>query len=85
MPSRSSQRLERRIVALRFTRRWGPHRIGYHLNVPRSTVGRVLDRYRMPLLHHLDQATGLPIRKPRPVRYEKQRPGELIHVARPRC
>jgi transposase-like protein len=79
-PTRSSRRLERRIVALRFTRRWGPHRIGYHLHVPRSTVGRVLARYRMPLLHHLDQSTGLPVRKPQPVRYEKQTPGELIHV-----
>ncbi|KIC55924.1 transposase [Microbacterium hominis] len=79
-PAQLSQRRERRIVALRFTRRWGPHRIGYHLGIPRSTVGRVLARYRMPLLHHLDQATGLPVRKPKPVRYEKQIPGELVHV-----
>jgi len=79
-PSRSPQQLERRIVALRFTRRWGPHRIGFHLGVPRSTVGRVLARYRMPLLAHLDQATGLPVRRTRPLRYEKSRPGELIHV-----
>lgn len=79
-PSRSPRQLERRIVALRFTHRWGPHRIGYHLGVPRSTVGRVLARYRMPLLAHLDQATGLPVRRPRPVRYEKARPGELVHV-----
>ena len=67
-------------MSLRFTRRWGPHRISYHLGIPRSTVGRVLARYRMPLLHHLDQATGLPVRKPKPVRYEKQIPGELVHV-----
>jgi transposase InsO family protein len=40
----------------------------------------VLDRYRMPLLTHLDQATGLPVRKNKPVRYEKSRPGELVHV-----
>jgi transposase InsO family protein len=73
-------RLERRIIALRFTRRWGPHRIGYHLGVPRSTVGRVLERYRMPLLQHLDQATGLPVRRPRLIRYEKATPGELVHV-----
>lgn len=79
-PSRCSRRLERRIVALRFTRRWGPHRIAYHLHVPRSTVGRVLARYRMPLLVHLDQATGLPVRRPAPVRYEATRPGELVHV-----
>jgi transposase InsO family protein len=79
-PQRSSQQLERRIIALRFVKRWGPHRIGYHLGVPRSTVGRVLGRYSMPLLHHLDQATGLPVRRSRPIRYEKSRPGELVHV-----
>ncbi|WP_191412384.1 IS481 family transposase [Salinibacterium sp. ZJ70] len=79
-PSRCPKRLERRIIALRFSRRWGPHRISYHLGVPRSTVGRVLERYRMPLLQHLDQSTGLPVRKPRSIRYEKARPGELVHV-----
>jgi transposase-like protein len=79
-PSRCPRRLERRIVKLRYVRRWGPHRISYHLGVPRSTVGRVLDRYRMPLLAHLDQATGLPVRKPKPVRYERSAPGELVHV-----
>jgi transposase InsO family protein len=67
-------------VALRFTRRWGPHRIAYHLHVPRSTVGRVLARYRMPLLVHVDQATGLPVRKPKPLRYEASAPGQLVHV-----
>lgn len=79
-PTRCSRRLERRIIGLRFTRRWGPHRIGYHLGVPRSTVGRVLQRYRMPLLVHLDQATGLPVRRPTPTRYEATAPGELVHV-----
>jgi len=28
-PTRTARRLEHRIVSLRFTRRWGPHRIGY--------------------------------------------------------
>ncbi|MGO3555906.1 MAG: IS481 family transposase [Microbacterium gubbeenense] len=79
-PSRTARRTERRIIALRFTRQWGRHRIGYHLGIPRSTVGRVLHRYRMPLLSHLDRSNGLPIRKSRPVRYEKTRPGELVHV-----
>jgi len=79
-PTRVPPRLERRIVKLRFVRRWGPHRISYHLGVPRSTVGRILHRYRMPLLAHLDQATGLPVRKPKPVRYEAAAPGDLVHV-----
>jgi transposase InsO family protein len=79
-PTRSPRRLERRIIKLRYSRRWGPHRIGYHLGVPRSTVGRVLARYRMPLLAHLDQATGLPVRRPQPIRYEAAAPGDLVHV-----
>lgn len=79
-PSRLSRRLEHRIIALRFTRRWGPHRIGYHLGINRSTVERVLARYRMPKLVYLDQATGLPVRRPKPVRYEKAAPGQLVHV-----
>ena len=79
-PTRTSTRLERRIVKLRYCRRWGPHRISYHLGVPRSTVGRVLSRYQMPLLAHTDQVTGLPVRKQKPLRYEAAAPGELVHV-----
>ena len=79
-PARISTRLEHRIVKLRYERRWGPHRIGYHLGIPRSTVGRVLERYRMPLLANIDQATGLPVRRPRPTRYEAAAPGDLVHV-----
>jgi len=80
MPTKTVTRLERRVVKLRYSRRWGPHRISYHLGIPRSTVGRILDRYRMPLLAHLDQATGLPVRKVKPIRYEAKAPGDLVHV-----
>lgn len=80
MPQRADTHTERRIISLRANRRWGPHRIGYHLGIPRSTVGRVLNRYRMPLLAHLDQATGLPVRAAKPIRYEKSAPGELVHI-----
>lgn len=79
-PSQTSTRTERRIIALRFTRQWGPHRIGYHLRLPQSTVSKVLGRYRMPLLGHIDRNTGLAVRKPRAVRYEHKDPGDLIHV-----
>jgi transposase InsO family protein len=79
-PNRTPLRVEHRIVKLRYERRWGPHRISYHLGIPRSTIGRVLARYRMPLLAHLDQATGLPVRAPKPVRYEAAAPGDLVHV-----
>lgn len=79
-PTRLPSRLERRIIGLRFTRRWGPHRIAFHLGVARSTVGRVLARFAVPLLAHLDQHTGLPVRRPGVVRYEKTEPGQLVHV-----
>jgi len=45
--------------------------MSYHLGILRSTVERVLTRYRMPKLAHLDQTTGLPVCKPISVRYEK--------------
>ena len=48
-PIQTDRRTERRIIALRVTRRWGPHRIGYHLRLPQSTVSKVLTRYRVPL------------------------------------
>jgi transposase InsO family protein len=79
-PTRLDRHTERRIIALRFTRRWGPHRIAYRLGLHPSQVWRVLHRYRMPLLAQLDQATGLPARRARAVRYEKTVPGELVHV-----
>jgi transposase InsO family protein len=79
-PRRTPARRERRILALRFTRRWGPHRIAAHLGMARSTVWKVLTRYRMPPLSSLDQATGLPARRPAPRRYEHQTPGDLVHV-----
>jgi transposase InsO family protein len=79
-PNRTPTRTERRIINLRFLRRWGPHRIGYHLHMPHSTVSAVLRRYKMPLLRHLDQNTGLAVRRPQPHRYEHPAPGDLIHI-----
>lgn len=79
-PNRTPTRTERRIINLRFLRRWGPHRIGYHLHMPHSTVSAVLRRYKMPLLRHLDQNTGLAVRRPQPRRYEHPAPGDLIHI-----
>ena len=79
-PNRTDRRTERRIIALRVTRRWGPHRIGYHLRLPQSTVSKVLTRYRVPLLGHIDLNTGVRVRKTKPVCYDHQNPGDLIHV-----
>ena len=46
----------------------------------RSTVWKVLSRYRMPRLGSLDRATGLPARRPAAQRYEHDTPGSLVHV-----
>lgn len=63
------------ILELRRRLRQGPHRIGYSLGRPRSTVYGVLRRHGLARLDHLDRPTGRRIR-----RYERERPGELIHV-----
>lgn len=74
-PRRMPVRRERRIIALRVNRRWGPARIGYRLGLHPSTVHRVLSRYGLARLAWLDRATGRVLR-----RYEHAKPGDLIHV-----
>ena len=74
-PRRTLRRTGHRIVGLRVSRRLGPARIAFRLGLAPSTVHAVLARYRCPRLAHLDRATGVPVR-----RYERNRPGELIHV-----
>jgi transposase InsO family protein len=74
-PNRTPLKRERRIIALRVNRRWGPDRIGYRLGLHPSTVHRVLSRYGLARLSWLDRATGRTIR-----RYEHNAPGELVHV-----
>jgi transposase InsO family protein len=65
----------RKIVHLRWKQRLGPIPIGAKLGVPPSTVHAVLMRCRLNRLSHIDRVTGEPAR-----RYERSRPGELIHV-----
>lgn len=70
-PTQISPRLERRIVQLR-ERRLSARRIAYELDVAPSTVQRVLVR------RGVNRLTQPP--RPTPRRYEKQRPGELVHI-----
>jgi transposase InsO family protein len=74
-PRRTPTRIERRVIKVRVTRRWGPARIAYLLGLHPSTVHRILARYRLARLCWLDRATGRVIR-----RYERSAPGELVHV-----
>jgi transposase InsO family protein len=82
MPTRTTPEVEQRIVALRERERRGPDWIGAELGVPARTVSRVLARHRLPHLAVLDPLTGLVIRasKATAVRYERERPGELVHM-----
>jgi len=65
----------RKIVHLRWKQRLGPIPIGARLGIPASTVHAVLVRCRLNRLSHIDRVSGEPAR-----RYERSRPGELIHV-----
>lgn len=74
-PHQCSAELEADIAELRQTLKLGPERIGARLGVPSSTVYRVLCRLGLNRLAHMDRPTGQVIR-----RYERDRPGELVHV-----
>jgi transposase InsO family protein len=70
-PTRLSRQLQQRILRLR-TKRWSAVRIGHEVGVGHSTVQRVLEQ-------HGQNQLPRPVR-PKPRRYEKQRPGELVHI-----
>jgi len=74
-PGCTPTRTERRVIKVRVLRRWGPARIAYLLGLNPSTVHRILRRYKVARLTHLDRATGRVIR-----RYEHDAPGDLVHV-----
>jgi len=79
-PYQLPRRVERRIVGLRVTKRWGPARIAYHLGLNPSTVHKVLTRYRCPRLKWTDPATGTRVKSLDKRRYEHAAPGDLVHV-----
>jgi len=81
-PRRTSSRVERRVVGLRVSRRWGPARIAYQLRMAISTVHKILRRYGCPPLSWTDPATGARIRRERRTvnSYVHDAPGDLVHV-----
>jgi len=70
-PSRVSAAVERRLLKLR-GQRLSAGRIAYALHIGHSTVQRILER-------HGQNQLPRPAR-PKSRRYEKQRPGELLHI-----
>jgi transposase InsO family protein len=73
-PRALPEREVRRILVVRRRLRVGPHRLGPLLGHSRSTVYGVLRRHGVSRLAHADRLTGAP------VRYVRERPGELVHV-----
>lgn len=74
-PHQTPARVERRIVALRQSRKLGPARLAGIVGVPASTVHRVLVRHGVNRLRWMDRPTGRVIR-----RIETSRCGELVHI-----
>jgi transposase InsO family protein len=75
-PTRTPRSLERRVERLRRVKKLGPARIGGILELPASTVHRVLCRQGLNRLSWMDRPTGTVIRR----RIEHDRPGELVQM-----
>lgn len=74
-PRRTPPAIEAHVVQLRRSHRIGPVRLAARTGIAASTAHRILQRHHLPPLAALDRAAGQPIR-----RYERARPGELVHI-----
>jgi transposase InsO family protein len=73
-PTKTPDRMERRIVELRRRHQLGPARLAPRVGMPASTFHRVLQRHGVSRLSDLDRK-GRVIR-----RIETTHPGELVHI-----
>ena len=82
MPTKTSPEVEALVVAARHEHRRGQDWLGPELGLPARTVSRILRRQGIPRLAVCDPMTGEVIRasKTTAVRYERARPGELVHM-----
>jgi transposase InsO family protein len=75
-PNRTPRACRRRVLMLRRKRRWGADHIAFEVGLAASTVQQILRAAGCGRLDRGDRATDRP-----PVqRYERERPGELVHV-----
>jgi len=81
-PTRTPAPVEERVVAARRELRVGPDRLADETGVPARTISRILRRHQMPYLCECDPLTGDVIRSSKATtgRYERDTPGELVHV-----
>jgi transposase InsO family protein len=81
-PTCTPAAVEQQVLQLRQTERRGQDWLGPELGLPPRTVSRILRRHQVPRLAACDPITGQVIRasKTTAVRYERDRPGELVHM-----
>ncbi len=81
-PNQTAPDVEERVLAARRKHRSGPDLLTYEVDVPARTITRILRRNGVPRLYDCDPMTGELIRasKTTAIRYERDRPGELVHV-----
>jgi len=81
-PRRTSAEVEATVLMLRRAERVGRDELAARTGVPARTVSRILARHGVPHLSRLDPISGQLIRasKTTGVRYERARPGELVHM-----
>ena len=76
-PNRTSPRpVRRQVIAMRKKRRWGADHIAFELGLAASTVQHILRDAGLGRLDRGDRATNTELVR----RYQRDRPGELIHV-----
>jgi transposase InsO family protein len=81
-PRATSPRQVAKVLKVRRTERCGPAEIARQTGVSERTASRILRRAGLPRLPECDLMTGEVIRASRATarRYERARPGELVHV-----
>jgi transposase InsO family protein len=78
----TSPEVEEQVLAARREHRCGPDQLCREFDVPARTITRILRRNGVPRLFECDPLTGDVIRtsKTTAIRYERDRPGELVHM-----
>ena len=82
MPTKTTPEVEEKVLAARADHRDGPDVLAHKVGVPARTISRILRRHEVPYLRECDPMTGAVIRSSKQTakRYERDRPGELVHM-----
>jgi transposase InsO family protein len=75
-PNRTSRARRREVIRLRRKHRWGADHIAHQVGIAASTVQSILRHHGLHRLDVGDRASDAPP----PCRYQRDMPGELIHV-----